>query len=77
MRALFSCRVGASRGSGSSPAKSYYKDPQESVSQVIFRPKTTKLGFWAVCCMKSLRAIVVAAAKAVQRARISRNKPGV
>jgi hypothetical protein len=33
-------------GGGSSPAKSYYKNPWKSVISVIFRLKTAHLGFF-------------------------------
>lgn len=33
-------------GSGSSPAKSYYKNPRKGIIRVIFRPKTARLGFF-------------------------------
>jgi len=35
------------------------------------------LPFWAVFCVKSLRAIIIAATKAVRRTHVSRNKPRV
>jgi hypothetical protein len=59
-------------GSGSSPAQSYYKDPQESAPQVIFRPKTAKPGFLGCLLREIFACNRVAAAKAVRRARISR-----
>jgi hypothetical protein len=54
------------RGSGSSPATSYYKDPQESVSQVIFRPKTAKPSFLGCLLREIFACNRVAAAKAVR-----------
>jgi hypothetical protein len=46
------------RGTGSSPVKSYYKDPQESASQVVFSSENHPTpAFSAIRCVKSLRAI--------------------
>jgi hypothetical protein len=39
--------------------KSYYKGPQESASQVVFRPKTTNPGFFGY----SLREIIACKAE--------------
>src|SRR5438105_4272771 len=67
----------ASWGIGSSSVKSYYKNPQESASQVIFRPKAAKPGFFGGLLREIFAYNHVAAAKAVRRASISCNKPGV
>jgi hypothetical protein len=64
-------------GSGSSPAKSYYKNPQESASQVIFRPKTAKPGFLGCLLREIIACNLDARRQAVKTGRISRNTPGV
>jgi hypothetical protein len=67
----------ATRGSGSSVGKTYSKNPLESTPQVVFGSRIAKdVAF--VCLLREIFAYNrIATAKMVQRAHISRNKPGV
>jgi hypothetical protein len=57
--------------------KSYYKDPQESASQVVFRSKTTNPGFFGYSLREIIACNLDARRQVVKTGRISRNKPGV
>jgi hypothetical protein len=57
--------------------KNYYKDPQESASQVVFRPKTTNPGFFGYSLRETIACNLDARRQVVKMDRISRNKSGV
>ncbi len=67
----------ARRGSGSSPAKSYYKDPGESLIGATFHPKIANPGFFGDFLRDIIACNLDARRQAVKTGRISRNKPGV
>jgi hypothetical protein len=64
-------------GSGSSPAKSYYKDPGESLTGATFHPKIANPGFVSDFLREIIACNLDARRQAVKTGRISRNKPGV
>jgi hypothetical protein len=64
-------------GSGSSPAKSYYKDPGKSLIGATFHPKIAILGFFGDFLREIIACNLDARCQAVKTGCISRNKPGV
>jgi hypothetical protein len=64
-------------GSGSSPAKSYYKDPGESLIGATFHPKIANPGFFGDFLREIIACNLDARRQAVKTGRISRNKSGV
>jgi hypothetical protein len=70
-------RASAIRGSGSSPAKSYYKNPRKGIIRVIFRPQTANLGFFGCLLREIIACIMACVCQSAPNCRISRNKPGI